>query len=398
MHRLYPKNGGKFPKLVYSGYPAMQESSKELVSLTGKWIRYSSTRRYGVPSICMRTDGKLLASYWDTKNNKIYLSIIDNPMWIFTVDNCGNNPTEYEFTNFVADVNSKKQDPGIFSTANMRCSLVRNGLGELLLICSDPGSKNTKQKLCVYKSISGNGNSDSDWVLLSNAYESAVLNVSFDYCAWSNCEINNCYLLDTGRLILPFGRLIKGSFNVGTWIYSMLISDDNGVSWNYSDIVPGQMPNIMSVGDGISGIARFGDTLFTVYGYYTTGTNLHQRFAFSNDFGDTWNLCDVITGLPGESAQIAIRIYEGDFWNLMYVTRPNSNNWYIMFSEKTIELDVIGQTPYRGSNWKVLSSANSLGWEARYVQSIDVPDAGVIIVVLQQSNNKAGSLYGWYWR
>jgi hypothetical protein len=400
MHRLYPHGTGFFPELVFTEYPKISPP-RALIPMvkTSNIIRHKvapEVSKYGTPSVALCADGKLIVTYYDYIAKKIYCSRIDDPMSIFSVDNCAKNATEYEFTQFTVNAGSWDKTAADTEYQHSRSKLFKNALGDLLLFVYDPGHGTIKSRIQVWKSISGNGIDATDWALFGTVLDTATPARGINAFNTANTNIGCVNFLSTGRIIFCYGKLTDHATSGGwvDWQYAAAYSDDNGITWTSAII---QAPATLSGSVwGVGGIVEAANCIYTKCGNYTGGVLNRQRFGYSLDFGATWALCDELVKIGTEPDGMHLNAFMGVDYNLMFRSVPGSNVFKIYKSSKLVALPLTGQDPYRSSIWSQIDAVTyNLGYHSTQIEKLDYVTTRLYIGTYM-TTFQANLASGWY--
>jgi|WetSurMetagenome_2_1015567.scaffolds.fasta_scaffold01217_19 hypothetical protein len=355
MHRLYPKNPNI--NLKISNYPRVLPSS--FISREYNYLRYDTdSKEFYTPSIVKLNNDKILVTYYEVTENKIYVSIVnDSTILLNTLNPCASN--EYEFNLMTINPNSihSLNHCSEYGKSSLtRSKLYKTPTNEILLFIYDPGSQNNIDRICkIYKSKTGLCNNIDDWELYSEVFNfhddlesGAVAGVWYSSGILSN--IGPIQTLKDNRIGFIYGYLEKyTSFDM--YSYGFAYSDDNGLTWNNSRI------NYTPTGtydgtpcSGTHGIGVFNNCLITSfeYGYLTC----NKKFAYSLDNGENWSLCGEYQNLLGDMAVGAERSHDfsiqrsGNYNYLLKHNYSGSITFMIYKYPIDMDIDLDGQNPY----------------------------------------------------
>ncbi len=240
-----------------------------------KTPRNSASKDMGGGNWVTRTDGKILATYYNYTDRTICLSYVDSEDDIKNTSDCF---VTNESVFATLDVNT--------TTGNKRCRswLFWTASGKLQLYIYEPGRHNVAYYLKVYQSTTGNGD---DFALLTTI-DTVTPSKSYTYSG-RLADIGGVTQLSSGRIIVNWGRPKSGTGGLVTaWIYGYYVSwsDDDGATWSGAYIYWYNNSDSYAQYQCSIGIAN--TRIFCSIKEYASNYNDGKKVYYSDDEGATW--------------------------------------------------------------------------------------------------------------
>lgn len=263
--------------------------------------QYYAEPGFGGGDFVTRADGKILVTYSNYVENKIYLSVVDSEDDIFYFDNkCAVN--EWVFDTLVNVLGAP------YTQSVSRFQKLPNG--EILLYIMDHGIEdiNGVMLVKVYKSANGLG---TDFTLVNTLYDLTYHNGSI--FTLNSCHLGRAIQLESGRILVPIQVQINSyvSSSAVVWTQSKCFyTDDNWVTFGIGNIATSELGK--SLEPLSKGFGNFNGRIYTYHGYNFSGTN--TRFSYSDDDGETWANCPMYVREGDGGTSYIDGGYDGIYW------------------------------------------------------------------------------------
>jgi len=318
---------------------------------TIKTPRNDETSYFGSGNFVTRTDGKIIGSYYNYTDKKIYISYVDTEVDLLTNDCFSVNETVFE-TLVGNTLNNRRKRSHLFWTQS----------GKLQLYIYEPGDNTHTSYLKLYQSTTGNGD---DFALLTTVNTITPKSKSGQFRAIMG-DLGGVTQFGS-RILVTYGfpKAGTGSYiNYWMWGHYCSYSDDNGASWSGG--------YILWYGTDTGGYSRFtyglgmgDDRLFC---YVSLGASYNARTYYSDDSGVSW--IQGATFVPPGGATSGTGCYcldsPGDGYSYLGYYGVNVNELHIYRRSCSDVISISGQDPFGigvGTAWPdllqtVVSNAN----------------------------------------
>lgn len=321
--------------------------------------------RFGGGDFVTRADGKVLVTYCNSDDNKIYLSVVDSEDDIFYAYN-ESAVNEWVFLT-VADVRG-------FLLQQSRFQKLADGT--ILFYVMDGGDDTNPLKLDVYKSANGLG---TDFTLLKNLYTydilgglSGTFSPEYQFIGWP-LELPSGRIIVSANVLADYGNGANSIPSV-----RVFYTDDNWLTVSSTILY---QSNYLTYARCGRGLARFGNTLVACVSWsWNTGG---MKFMYSEDEGATW------TSLPNFVQETGISgLYDGVFH-----TREGINFW-LNFTDGDFKLYYAPDTAEIPKDGSIYDRSGDGLWK-QYTEFLGVDDSYEYVWITEGGNLAfCGTSYG----